>query len=285
MKRLFKVVTPLQLVILIIASKDTNQVEGLTLSSRLQFTTPFETVSRHREESTIRREILGTLVAIPIFASPAPATAASSPLDAGEAIRRAAANVPGYGQTDVFFPTSLTGNWNMIREVDFGNGRDPFRLSYAFRFIPSIEDDAVVADRGFNQAQLEKAISQTLMGKDESSSNVRSYEWVQTNPNDLRLILADGKRKEIKVTKRATERTESTVSSSEFQRITQEDQGGGIPDISARRIVTKWKVVDDNTIEGLEMIYNLGGGDPMSATSSTSSSPTLLSKSRMLLTR
>jgi len=215
---------------------------------------------------------------------------AASPLDTGEAIRRAAATIPGYGPTDVFYPSSMMGNWKINREVDFGKGRDPLRLSYTIRFIPSIEEDTVVADRGFNQAQLEQAILQTIKrGADDEGTtsllSVRSYEWVPTNPNDLRIVLADGTRKEIKVTKRATERTDATVSSSEFQRITQEDQGGGIPEISARRVVTKWKLVDDNTLEGLEIIYKVGGGDPMAATSSTRSSPTVLSKSRMVLTR
>ena len=208
---------------------------------------------------------------------------AAAPLDAGEAIRRSAANVPGYGQTDVFFPVSLAGKWKMTREVDFGNGRDPLRLSYPFRFILSIEDDAVVADRGINQAELEKAVQRTVMGKDDASSSVRSYEWIQTNPNDLRIVLSDGTRKEIKVTKRATERTDSTVSSSEFQRITQEDQRG-IPDVSARRVMTKWKIVDDQTLEGLEIIYSMAGGDPMSQPSNNNT-PTILSKSRMLLVR
>lgn len=211
---------------------------------------------------------------------------AAAPLDAGEAIRRSAANIPGYGQTDVFFPLSLAGNWKMTREVDFGNGRDPLRLSYPFRFIRSIEDEAVVADRGVNQAELEKAVLRALVGKDDDAagSSVRSYEWVQTNPNDIRVVLADGTRKEIKTTKRSTERTDSTVSSSEFQRITQEGQRG-IPDISARRVMTKWKIVDDNTLEGVEIIYSMAGGDPMSASSASNSSPTVLSKSRMILVR
>lgn len=221
-----------------------------------------------------------------VAATAAPTCAkAASPLDAGEAIRRSAANIPGYGQTDVFFPVNLMGTWSMNRQVDFGNGRDPLQLSYPFRFIRSIEDDAVVADRGFNQAELEKAIVRAVTGNDDtSSSGVRSYEWVQTNPNDLRLVLMDGKRKEIKVTKRATEKTDTTVSSSEFQRITQEDSRG-VPNISARRVVSKWKIVDGKTLEGLEMIYDMGGGDPLAASSGTNSKPTVLSKSRILLTR
>ena len=259
-----------------------------------------ETISGYyykAESTTTRREMLTSCVTtacstlvVAAHVVVVPSAQAASPLDAGEAIRRAAATIPGYGPTDVFYPPSMSGNWKMNREVDFGNGRDPLRLSYTIRFIPSIEEDAVIADRGFNQAQLEQAILQTIKprGTDNESTitmSVRSsYEWVPTNPNDLRVVLADGTRKEIKVTKRATEKTAATLSSSEFQRITQEDQGG-IPEISARRVVTKWKLVDDNTLEGLEIIYNVGGGDPLAANSSTNSSPTILSKSRMLLTR
>lgn len=248
-----------------------------------------ERLSQHSSDSIVRRQLLASFAAtssLGVFIIPIAVAKAATPLDAGEAIRRSAATIPGYGQTDVFFPASLAGNWIMIREVDFGNGREPLRLSYPIRFLRSIEDDAVVADRGFNQAALEQAIVEAVYNDSENSPGraVQSYEWVQTNPNDLRLVLESGKRKEIKVTKRSTERTESTVSSSEFQRITQEDQGG-IPEISARRVVTKWKVVDDTTLEGMEIIYNMGGGDPMSASSSTSSNPTVLSKSKMILQR
>jgi hypothetical protein len=156
-------------------------------------------------------------------------------------------------------------------------------LTYPFRFIRSIEDDAVVADRGVNQAELEKALVRAVTGKEEAGY-VRSYEWLLTNPNDLRLVLSDGSRKEIKVTKRATERTETTVSSSEFQRLTQEDERG-IPVISARRVLTKWKAIDDSTLEGLEIVYSMAGGDPLAVGTGVSSTPSVLSKSRIYLVR
>lgn len=215
-----------------------------------------------------------------LIASPTLPANAAAPMDAGEAIRRSAANIPGFGPTDVFFPSDLLGSWQMDREVEIGDRT--IKLSYPFRFIQSIEDDAVVADRGSNQAELEKAIVQTVTGNKEPSSTVRSYEWVMTNPNDLRLTLSDGKRKEIKVTKRATERSENTVSSSEFQRFTQEDERG-IPVISARRVLTKWKIIDNSTIEGIEVVYSMGGGDPLA--DSSASQPSILSKSRLFLTR
>ena len=209
-------------------------------------------------------------------------TYAASPIDAGEAIRRGAANIPGYGPTDVFFPASLVGSWKMTREVEFGGGSQPLILTYPFRFLQSIEDDAVVMDRGVNQAELEQALLRAISGKEDGTS-VRFYEWAYTNPNDLRLVLPNGLQKEIKVTKRGTERGDGFVSSSEFQRVTQEDVRG-IPNVSARRVLNKWKLVDDNTMEGLEIVYSVGGGDPMAA-GSGSAQPTVLSKSRLYLKR
>lgn len=201
---------------------------------------------------------------------------AAAPLDAGEAIRRSAANLPGLGPTDVFFPKDWEGKWEMTRQVN-----DRLKLQYPFRFIPSIDDEAVVADRGFNQASLEAALAKATGNSDAAQP---SYEWVPTNPNDLRLRFANGSRKEIKVTKRAILELDSDrVSSSEFQRVTLDD---GIPSISARRVLTKWRKIDDNTIEGLEVVYGvMEGVDPMAGSASQSSSPQVLSKSRMLLVR
>ena len=229
---------------------------------------------------------------------------AAAPLDAGEAVRRSAAYIPGYGKQDVFYPELFAGNWKMTREVEFNNNNPSssssssvLRLMYPIRFIRSIEDDAVVADRGYNQAELETALVRTVQrgrkadGEESSSTTAPStnspkisYEWVQSNPNDLRLVLSDGTKKEIKVTKRATERTVDTVSSSEFQRVTQEERGG-IPLISARRIVSKWKQVDESTLEGIEIVYEMAGGDPLSTSLTGNITPTILSKSRLYLVR
>lgn len=132
-----------------------------------------------------------------------------------------------------------------------------------------------MADRGYNEASYENALG----------NEVQSYEWEKTNPNDLRIVFADATRKESKVTKRATERTEDTVSSSEFQRITTEN-ARGIPVISAHRVRTKWKVVSETAIEGIEIVYDIGGnlGDPLAAASAPST-PQVISKSRLSLQR
>lgn len=247
-------------------------------------------------QPTTRRKILATAGGTTAAAVTAIGTTAvqpswaAAPLDAGEAIRRGAANIPGYGATDVFFPESFGGSWKATREVEFPSGTR-IQLNYPVRFLRSIEDDAVVADRGYNQAELEAAlVQQTAAAGGEKI--VQSYEWLVNNPNVLRVALSNGTKKEIKVTKRATERTDQTVTSSEFQRVTQEQDtsqpGGGIPTISARRVVSKWKQVDENRLEGLEIVYAMGGmtGDPLAAGSAAGAAqPTVLSKSRIVLTR
>ena len=109
----------------------------------------------------------------------------------------------------------------------------------------------------------------------------------------------DGATTSIKVTKRATERTETTVQSSEFQRVVTTDRESSIPDVTARRVLTKWKAAlaaDDGTsnsneptvLEALEIVYDMGSqGDPLSYSMGTNSNgePRMLCKSRLFLER
>lgn len=225
-----------------------------------------------------RRRILAVAVASSSWTALPTGSVAAPPANPSEAIRRSAANIPGYGQTDVFYPLFFYGTWRVNREIVVSDEVDasklPLSINYEMRFIRSIDDTAVVADRGFNEAAFENSFG---------NNQVRSYQWEESNPNDLRLVFADGCRKEIKVTKRATERTDDTVSTSEFQRITQEG-ARGIPIISARRVLQKWKVVNDTTINGIEIMYDVGGGlgDPL-AMSSAPTTPRIIQKSRLTL--
>jgi hypothetical protein len=214
----------------------------------------------------------------------------SSPI--GEAVRRSAANLPGYGPTDVFYPASWQGVWKMQREsvalesTTTTGAAVPEKsvLVYSVRFLPSVQDNAVIADRGFNQANLEAALN---------GLSTQSVVWTASNPNDLQLALADGTHKDIKVTKRATELTATTVFSSEFQRVSQyKDDRGMIPRITARRVLTKWKMnetkntTDSIVVEGLELVYNVGdGGDLLLGAAVAPLQPTLVSKSRLRLER
>jgi hypothetical protein len=247
----------------------------------------------------------------------------------GHAIRKSASILPGYGPSDVYYPLAFQGLWNMKREIirnGNGDSRPNLMFHYKVRFLPSDNGNAVVADRGYNQAHLEAAIrgSSASRGGDNKgigididndidndtdiSAAVRSYDWSVTNPNELQVALQDGSSKYIKVTKRATEATDTTVYSSEFQRVSQPDVATGIPVVTARRVMTKWKVRTTATaadaatntnnnnnsssskdsdsisisandasasastisIEGLEIVYDMGGGgDPLSATTAT----------------
>jgi hypothetical protein len=262
--------------------------------------------------------------------------------DAGEIIRRSASNIPGYGPSDVFYPLDWQGTWNVRREVTIPKQQKPVPdtslsmdnpastdvpivLNYPIRFIQSIQDDAVVADRGFNQASLERSIrlisgSYTTTSTGSRSEDVsgmldpiRSYKWSESNPNDIFLEFFNGSRKYIKITKRSYDYDSTTniVSSSEYQRVTQDDLStsttsmpGSIPTITARRIVSKYKPILStdtttsttttvNAIEAIEIVYDVStsssSNDPMSfqlqQQSQQSQQPKILSKSKLYLTR
>jgi len=234
-----------------------------------------------------RRAAFGVAAAAASTAVPTVAHAAEA-TSTVEAVRRGASRLPGYGPTDVFYPASWQGTWKMRRQVSYGGtgGDSPektIQLDYAVRFVPSIQDGAVVADRGWNQANLEAALRQ-------DATAVRSYTWTETNPNDLFLVLRDGTTKAIKVTKRATTDTTDTdadegdnVQSSEFQRVVIDRSGSNegtmttaVPEVSARRVLTKWKRNADGNLEGLEIVYDVGSSGGSDGTS-------ILSKSRLFL--
>lgn len=170
-------------------------------------------------------------------------TPAAPPATTAEALRAAAASSSRYyGPTDVFYPLDWRGSWTATRTgVESGAS-----VVYLFRFIASRQDDAVVADRAYNQASL------------EGSSVVASTDWTETNPNVLTVNYSDGGWKELKVTQRATERNGTNVYSSEVYRVTkQSPKTGGVPTIVARRVITKWKELSPNAVEGLELVFDL----------------------------
>ena len=218
---------------------------------------------------------LGSLIFSPNLAR------AAAPATPAEAVRRSAANIPGYGPTDVFFPKSWAGQWRVQRLVNFGDkggssdNTATLVLDYIVRFIPSIDDDATVADRGFNQANLEAAVSRGMSP---------SYEWTSTNPNDLRLAWPDSRRKDIKVTQRATDYdrlVDGLLWSSEVQRVTTDGGKADVPTILARRVVTqyRWEISPANTtpsiVQALEVIYSLQ--------TNTAANKEILSKSRIIM--
>ena len=216
------------------------------------------------------------------------ARAAALPSSVGEAIRKSASIIPGLGPADIYYPDSWMGTWKISRQVVMPDRstEETYQLEYRVRYITSVQDAFVVADRCFNQAELETAIRTRFQSTRDEASVVRSCEWTASNPNDLRLVMGDGTRKEIKVTKRSTS-DDGWSSTSEFQRVTVED-ARFVPDISARRVLTKWRILNSTSIEGIELVYDAGitVGDPMAAmTPPSSQGQKLLSKSRIHLDR
>jgi len=204
--------------------------------------------------------------------------AQAAPETTGEAVRKAASNIPGYGPPDVYFPSkSFQGRWKATRTmISCGepycsslNIPFPVEIEYEIRFIPVDTPGQCVADRNFNEASFYNA----LRNKVSSSStlpNIQSTQWSQNNPNVLTISYVNGSNNEIKVTKRASQQyDDDAVSSSEYRRVITVDQGnGGIPQISATRKLEKWKVSGEGegiVLEAIELIYSEGRiTDPMS---------------------
>eukprot|EP00566_Odontella_aurita_P017744 CAMPEP_0113580944 /NCGR_PEP_ID=MMETSP0015_2-20120614/30979_1 /TAXON_ID=2838 /ORGANISM="Odontella" /LENGTH=260 /DNA_ID=CAMNT_0000485239 /DNA_START=170 /DNA_END=949 /DNA_ORIENTATION=+ /assembly_acc=CAM_ASM_000160 len=174
--------------------------------------------------SLSRRNALGGMLASTtlLLVPPPPADAAQT---AGEAVRRSAANLPGYGQADVFYPPHFRGAWRATREVIVADddsppaallpaGDLPATIVYDVRFV-SVDGDGpterdsggrVVADRGYNERSYREAIRAAAAAAGAGAPPaVRDSRWDASNPNVLTLTYADGSTEEIRVTKRAAE--------------------------------------------------------------------------------
>jgi len=242
---------------------------------------------------------------------------------AGEAVRRSAANLPGYGQPDIYYPSSFIGKWKATRSIISSDDPSllPFNLplviTYDMRFITVDGDDnasnnnndgatgKVIADRAFNEASYYNAIRALLQvvqqqQQQQIPSFIQSINWSPFNPNVLNTIYDNGSSKEIKVTKRAAELDTATsagitlISSSEYRRVTTTTGGMGIPSISASRVMAKWKGEGEGgnqIVEGIEIVYLDGtmGGDPLAPGSGIGGGgggkPQLSSKARIKLER
>lgn len=271
-----------------------------------------ETIPNRRETlKTIGIVTAATISQVPLLKPPPQALAAQT---AGEAIRRSAANMPGYGQADLYYPTSFLGKWKATRIIvsssDLGIPQSilPLTISYDIRFM-TVDGDIglsgdnnnakvgdskvgkVIADRQFNEESYYNALRE-LLGSSSSSQlpSIRSTSWSSSNPNVLTISYNDGAGKEVKVTKRAADMDESNgiISSSEYRRISTVASGTlGVPSIEASRIMNKWKINETGVIEGIEVVYSDGVlGDPMAATAGAmEQQQQLSSKSRLRLER
>ncbi len=267
--------------------------------------------------SVIHKTIASSVSLLPLV-RPSTSNAAQT---AGEAVRRSAANIPGYGQPDVFYPSSFAGKWRATRVIvssddvifDKLSIPMPLTLFYDVRFITADGDgnnsnakegEKVIADRQFNEASYYNALKAAIEAQQQSQSatststlpTIQTVSWSQFNPNVCTINYSDSSTKEIKVTKRAAELDESAgiISSSEYRRITTSSGAMGIPSISASRVMTKWKSNDMSSsgsdgkqvVEGIEVVYSDGtvGGDPMTmGMGGSATKPQVSSKSRLRL--
>ncbi|KAL7436123.1 hypothetical protein ACHAXM_005028 [Skeletonema potamos] len=235
----------------------------------------------------LRRQIV---CSIPLMALSLPANAAET---AAEAIRiLTSKNIPGLGPPDVYYPAYFAGKWKTTRIISSSDDaffkdlenlgvKLPIKVISEMRFVTydagkdfQQSDNAnlniapAIADRSFNEQSYYASLSEEigrLYSSTKSMPSIQSVNWAPTNPNVLSLDYYDGSSKEVKVTKRSSDVSNdgNNIFSSEFRRITQVPSSSGIaegiPSVYKSRVLTKWKQVSPDVIEGIEILYNEAG--------------------------
>jgi hypothetical protein len=235
----------------------------------------------------LRRQIVSS---IPLLALGLPANAAET---SAEAIRLLASkSIPGLGPPDIYCPGYFVGKWKTTRVISSSDDaffkdlenlgvKLPIKVISEMRFVPydagrdfqesngaNPNNVPAIADRSFNERSYYASLSEEigrLYSSTKSMPSIQSLNWTPTNPNVLSLDYSDGSSKEVKVTKRSCDVSNdgNNIFSSEFRRITAVPSSsgiaGGIPSVYKSRVLTKWKQVSNDVIEGIEILYNEAG--------------------------
>lgn len=217
------------------------------------------------------------------FANDAGAAELESPTSTRETIARVAANLPGYGEPDIYYPAQFLGSWRcsrtltaltfpasvdsgssgfsahqwladmdascaaMYREMEATLNRS---IEYRTRFFQ--RDGHVILDRAFDAYERSRA-EQPFSGR-----TVVEARWNPNNPNILAIECIDGTIRELKVTKRATEDSGSpdAFGFSEYYRVADTTTGkimSGVPQLVGLRVQARYRKMKEGAIEGLEL--------------------------------
>lgn len=206
----------------------------------------------------------------------------------GEQIRTMAAILPGLGKPDVYYPPKYAGTWVVEQTVTgvVGDGGAQSRQeepplvtgligAYASqKSVPTYE--RVYSDYSGNVI-LDRGVSTTNQLNALADKSLASFS--PSNPNTVDVTsLASGKHTTLRVTKRSVEdmsmvvngqqlqdasATQGGISYSEFSRVSTDSGGpGSVPQDWALRLLARYKLTDDDTIQGLERLYLYNADDP-----------------------
>ena len=153
-----------------------------------------------------------------------------------------ASKIPGYGESDIYYPPFFLGDWEVTKEfadftidtsavsqsdlensaiireeIEKAEKEKGVRISSLVRFIRSSDGNRVIADRGRNEAEFLRSYYKTLSSigrstvdslnspKDSIYDDIIQSQWDSSNPNILTITLPNNVLKELKVTKRAAD--------------------------------------------------------------------------------
>lgn len=228
-----------------------------------------------------RRQLVAELSIVLLGVAPADANAAANPR---ESIADFASGIPGYGPSDVFYPSWFLGDWDARSELvavetpqgEAAAGEAAVKARVRIGTAAALElypqryfsyRGRIIADRGYNVRSLVR------------SGGTRSFEsvdWDASNPNSLKLVFKrDGTSisTDILVTKRAIGEPEGRpdlFNSSEFYQEVVSGATSGlssdsldpvglapasmIPKVTPIRCVNKFRLVDGPQIQVIQRV-------------------------------
>ena len=212
-----------------------------------------------------------------------------------EDIATTAAKIPGFGPSNVVYPSYFEGSWNIDKEIVEYRLKDPKiptnldliralqgyqggRLGYQEKYLHY--NNQIIQDRLFSSTSYYKALFK--------EPYVLS-SWDISNPNLLTVSRTSGQVTEIKVTKRSIESPPNEAKSfavgySEYARIAQVEGSlqFGVPQLFGLRTLVRIKrdAEDARKLQGVERIY-LHSGDTLDL----AADPLVTVKTRFNMTR
>ena len=161
-----------------------------------------------------RRHMIASSTIVGVSSGPWGSKAWAAGNSPREAVLQAATRIPGYGQPDIFLPSYFEGKWNCERELVSVSQDlpDPSTssyfedaqfflekpLTYRVRFITY--DGKIVADRSYNELNLEKAsfVKAEELGR-KTARTATEASWDPANANIITTKFSDGFVRESKV--------------------------------------------------------------------------------------
>ena len=133
-----------------------------------------------------------SIVSLTMFKASIATAAVSSP-DLRESIAKSLANVPGYGQPDIYYPNYFIGDWHVVQTMSLSiNSPIKSSLIYPIDGNKTIEYNRKYVEYDGNIIQ-ERSYSETQYMRQYLSDPYCLAQWDYRNPNNLNILTSNNK--------------------------------------------------------------------------------------------